>query len=84
MTTTTFVRKAIVYSRGACSLRPDRAAASDVRVTTVRPATSANAASRCPSRSPVPVARADGREHHPAPGLKTISTRIAITSAKLA
>jgi len=51
MTTPTFVRKAIVCSRGACSPRPDRAAASDVEVTTVRPATSANAASRCPKRS---------------------------------
>ena len=37
-----------------------------------------------PEQEPVPVARADGRHHQPAPGLKTISTRIAITSAKLA
>ena len=48
----------------------------DEHATTIRPATSSMAAERCAEQEPVPVG-AGGSRRAPAPGLKTIRTRIA-------
>ena len=78
MTTTRVVRKAIARRSGTCSAgrggRP-----SDTSTTTIIPPTSRNAASRWTSRIQFQSVGRIAASIYPAPGLKTIRTRIAMT-----
>ena len=61
----------------ACAGRPR-----DTSTTTISPPTSTKRRQQVAEQDPVPVGGADRSAHHPAPGLKTIRTRIATSAAR--